>query len=215
MKMKPKIALFIHQPKCSVQSANGIISALDDYYSFKIITKHEIEDDFFDDVSAVCIPGGIGDSDSYDYLMKFHSKRIQRFVNNGGKYLGVCMGAYWADEDYLNILDNVRVVQYIKQPNACTRRPHAKSMPVNWRGEEKRMYFYDGCSFVGHNMDVVATYSNGDPMAIIQGQVGLIGCHPEAEKNWYDSYSWMRKHWNQGQHKELLLDFVNALVVER
>ena len=212
--MKPKIALFIHQPKCSVQSANGIMSALDNYYSFKLITKHEIEDDFFDDVSAVCIPGGLGDSDSFDYLMKFHGERIVNYVNQGGKYLGICMGAYWADQDYLNILDNVRVVQYIRQPNTDTKRPHAKNMPIRWQGTPMSMYFYDGCTFTGNNFNTIAEYSTGYPMAIIQNNIGLIGCHPESEKSWYDSYSWMRKHWHQGQHKELLLDFVNALVME-
>ena len=213
--MKPKIALFIHQPKCSVQSANGIISALDDYYSFKIITKHEIEDDFFDDVSMVCIPGGFGDSDSFDYLMTAHGKTIKKFIDRGGKYLGICMGAYWADQDYLNILDNVRVVQYIKQLNTDTKRPHAKNMPIRWHNKSMHMYFYDGCTFTGNNFKTIAEYSTGYPMAIVQNNIGLIGCHPESEKHWYDSYSWMQKHWHQGQHKELLLDFTNALVVER
>ncbi len=197
-----------------MQSANGIMSALDNYYSFKLITKHEIEDDFFDDVSAVCIPGGLGDSDSFDYLMKFHGERIVNYVKQGGKYLGICMGSYWADQDYLNILDNVRVVQYIRQPNTDTKRPHAKNMPIRWRDRPMSMYFYDGCTFTGNNFNTIAEYSTGYPMAIIQNNIGLIGCHPESEKSWYDSYSWMRKHWHQGQHKELLLDFVNALVME-
>lgn len=191
------------------------MSALDNYYSFKIVTKHEIEDDFFDDVNIVCIPGGFGDSDSYDYLMNHQSERIKKFIQQGGKYLGVCMGAYWADKDYLNILDNVRVVQYIKQPNTDTKRPHAKNMPIRWQGKSMNMYFYDGCTFTGNNFKTVAEYSTGYSMAIVQNNIGLIGCHPESEKSWYDSYSWMRKHWHHNQHKELLLDFVNALVVER
>ena len=29
----------------------------------------------------------------------------------------------------------------------------------------------------------IARYKNGDPMAIMQGNVGLIGCHPESEKH--------------------------------
>ena len=98
------IAIFVHQPKCSVQSANGIIRALSPDYRFKIFTRQELEDDFFDDVDMVCIPGGIGDADSYSYLMQNHEKRIKKFVADGGKYLGICMGAYWADKNYLNIL---------------------------------------------------------------------------------------------------------------
>jgi hypothetical protein len=37
--MKPTIALFIHDPKCSVQSGNGIIKALGSHYNFKLFSK--------------------------------------------------------------------------------------------------------------------------------------------------------------------------------
>lgn len=60
----------------------------------------------------------------------------------------------------------------------------------------------------------IFSFANGDPMAIIQGRIGLIGCHPESEQFWYDSYSWMRPHWHQGQHHRLLLEFVNNLMEE-
>ena len=207
------IALFIHQPRCAVQSGNGIIKALSPKYRFKIFTRHELEDDFFDDVDAVCFPGGFGDSDSFDYLMRENGKRIKKFLNDGGKYLGICMGAYWANKYYFDILDDVRAVQYITQPNTDTRRPHAKHLPVTWMGQNTNMYFYDGCAFTGDDtkFETLATYANGDPMAIIQGNLGLIGCHPEADKHWYDSYSWMKKHWHGGQHK-LLLNFVDKLM---
>lgn len=207
------VALFIHQPRCSVQCANGIIRALSPYYKFKIFTKHEIEDDFFDDVDLIVFPGGDGDSDSYDYLLKHHEQRIRNYVAAGGRYLGICMGAYWADTNYFGLLDSVRVEQYIIQPNACTRRPHAKAMPVTWLGESIKMYFYDGCAFIGNRekFETVATYPNGDPMAIIQGRIGLIGCHPESEHSWYQLQTWMRREWHGGQH-DYLLRFVDELM---
>jgi glutamine amidotransferase-like uncharacterized protein len=211
--MLPTIAIFLHQPKCSVQSGNGIMKALSPYYRFKIFTKHELEDDFFDDVDIIAVPGGIGDSDTYKYLMKINAQRIRNFVASGGKYLGICMGAYWADTDYLGLLNGVRAVQYIKQPNSDTKRPHAKNIAVNWMGHDMNMYFYDGCALIGDEtaFDTVARYRNGDPMAIIQDNVGLIGCHPEAEQHWYDGYSWMRNHYHNGTHYPLLLNFVNEL----
>jgi len=126
--MKPTIASFLHQPKCSVQSGNGIIKALGDHYNFKIFTKHELEDDFFDNVDIVAFPGGLGDSDSFDSLLKNNRNRIYDFIRNGGRYLGICMGAYWASRDYFNILHNVDVEQYITRPNTDTRRPHAKNL---------------------------------------------------------------------------------------
>jgi len=206
------IALFLHQPKCSIQSGNGIMRALGRNYNFKIFTKHELEDDFFDDVDVVAIPGGFGDSDSYEYLMRINGQRIRNFVADGGYYLGICMGAYWADTHYLGLLNNVRATQYIRSPGTDTRRPHAKEMPVVWNNQKTSMYFYDGCTFSGPGpYSITAKYPNGDPMAIIQDRIGLIGCHPEADRHWYESYSWMRRHWSGGQH-HLLLEFTDLLL---
>jgi hypothetical protein len=77
------------------------------------------------------------------------------------------------------------------------------------------MFFYDGCAFYGSGLDhseIYALYPNGDPMAIIQGRLGLIGCHPESEQHWYESYSWLKGKYHNGQHHQLLLDFVNTLM---
>ncbi len=207
------IALFVHQPKCSVQSINGIMRALGQYYNFKIFTKHTLEDDFFDNVDLVAIPGGVGESDSYDFLMRVHDQAVRNFVAAGGRYLGICMGAYWADTDYFGLLNGVRVQQYIRHPSACTRRPHAKEMPIVWQGVKTSMFFYDGCTFYGSGYDTVATYPNGAPMAIVQDRVGLIGCHPEAEQHWYDDYTWMQPRW-QGPKHSYLLDFVDNLMTK-
>ena len=210
--MKPTIALFIHDPKCSVQSGNGIIKALNSKYEFKIFSKNELEDDFFDDVQLIAVPGGFGDSDSYDRLLSHNSKRVVDFVKNGGHYLGICMGAYWAGKHYFNILDDVKVEQYIKRPNTDTKRPHAKNMPIIWNGVDDNMFFYDGCAFGPGQYDIVAKYMNDDPMAIIKGRIGLIGCHPESQLHWYESYSWMKGKYHNGRHHTQLLEFVNKLM---
>ena len=213
--MKSKIALFVCDPKCSVQSTNGVMNALSSQYNFKLFSKNEVENGFFDDVDMVLFPGGIGDSDSYDTVLKNNKDVVVDFVTRGGKYLGICMGAYWAGKDYFNILDKVDAVQYIRRPNTCTRRPHAKNMPVMWRGQPCDMFFYDGCAIVGDEnspYETIATYSNGDNMAIIQNRIGLIGCHPESEQFWYDGYSWLKGKYHNGTQHELLLNFVNELM---
>ena len=209
------IALFVCDPKCSVQSTNGVMKALSGNYNFKLFSKNEVEEGFFDGVDMVVFPGGIGDSDSYDTILKNNKDVVVDFVTRGGKYLGICMGAYWAGKDYFNILDKVDTVQYIKRPNTCTKRPHAKNMPVMWRGQSYNMFFYDGCAIVGGDMspyETIATYSNGDNMAIIQNRIGLIGCHPESEQFWYDGYSWLKGKYHNGIQHGLLLNFVNELM---
>ena len=161
----------------------------------------------------IAVPGGIGDADSFDRLFYNNKDRVKEFIQQGGSYLGICMGAYWAGKYYLDILEGIDAVQYIRRPNTDTRRPHAKAVPIIRNGHPDRMFFYDGCAIVGNGkFQTVATYANGDPMAIIQNRIGLIGCHPESEQFWYDSYSWMRKHWHHGHHHTLLLDFVNRLL---
>jgi len=213
MTNKTKIALFVCDPKCSVQSSNGVMNALSSHYDFKLFSKNEVEDGFFDDVDMVIFPGGFGDSDSYDTLLKNNKDVVVDFVTRGGKYLGICMGAYWAGKDYFDILDDVDSLQYIKRPNTDTRRPHAKNIKINWQGTDTTMFFYDGCAMVGDgHYETIATYANGDAMAIIQKNIGLIGCHPESQQFWYDSYSWLKGKYHNGTQHEMLLDFVNELM---
>jgi len=161
----------------------------------------------------IVVPGGFGDADSYESLFKNNAQRVKQFIANGGRYLGICMGAYWAGQHYLNILDSVDAVQYIRRPGTDTCRPHAKAVDVTWLGKSDQMFFYDGCALVGNatKFETVATYANGDAMAIIQNKIGLIGCHPEADKFWYDNYSWMRRHWS-GVHHHKLLEFAVRLM---
>jgi glutamine amidotransferase-like uncharacterized protein len=204
----------MHQPMCSIQGGNAIMAALESKYRFKIFTKHSLEEDFFDDVELVIFPGGFGNSDSFDYLLRLNGDRIKQFVTDGGKYLGICMGAYWAGSHYFNILNDVDAVQYIIRPNTDTKRPHAKAMPITWKGEEHKMFFFDGCALAGDEtkFETIARYANGDPMAIIQNNIGIIGCHPESTPIWYTYHSWMKDHYHGGVQHKLLLDFVNELM---
>lgn len=207
-----RIALFMHEPTCDAQCSNGVIASLEGKYRFKLFGKNEMEDDFFDDVDAVLFPGGIGDSDKFEKVAQIHKPRIQEYIQRGGRYIGICMGAYWADQYYFDILKETRVEQYIAQPGTDTRRPHPKAMPVNWQGNLTRMYFYDGCTFIGGEQDVYATYATGYPMAIIQNRIGLIGCHPESQHYWYDRPKYLKPHWHGGLDNRLLLEFVDTLM---
>ena len=76
------------------------------------------------------------------------------------------------------------------------------------------MYFYDGCSIDGENMDVVATYANGYAMAVIQGNVGLIGCHPEAKDWWYELDGMSKSYYNV-KHKKLFINFLQNKAGQR
>jgi len=78
--MKPTIALFLYDTKCSVQSGNGVIHALQDYYNFKIFSINPLEDNFFDDVDIIAVPGGFGDANTFDRAFKHNKLRVKQFV---------------------------------------------------------------------------------------------------------------------------------------
>ena len=215
--MKPRIALFMNHPECSRQCVNGMIEALKDDYKILIVSNKFFTRDNLRDVDIVAFPGGIGDADSfYTFFKRKHGNAIEDFVKSGGYYLGICMGAYWAGSNYFDLLKGVEPVQYITRDTADIRRPYGTVANVDWNGQQEKMFFYDGCALVGDNSDepctIYSRYSNGDAMAIIQGRVGLIGCHPESEEFWFNQYKYIKQYWHKREHHKLLLDFVNTLL---
>ena len=211
--MKPTIAVFNNDPECSSECINGMRTALGAEYKFIVFKRKQPFSSFLDDASIVAFPGGIGDADSYDrFFTEENVWSLKKFLDRGGKYLGICMGAYWAGKHYFNLIGDVDAVQYIKRPDAEIKRSYSTIADVTWNGQSEKMFFYDGCSLLNANKkDVIATYANGDPMAIIKGKVGIIGCHPESEQFWYDK-PYLNKYWHEGRHHNLLLDFVNDLM---
>jgi glutamine amidotransferase-like uncharacterized protein len=210
------LALFMRHPQCSEDCVYAMVHALSSEYQIRIFEEKELDDDtFFDHIDVIAFPGGIGDSDSYpDFFTRTRANRIARFLDGGGRYLGICMGAYWAGSRYFDILTDVNPVQYIKQPNSDVKRSYGTVASVTWKNQQEKMYFYDGCALIGDEskFKVIARYANNDPMAIIQGRIGLIGCHPEAPLYWYeDPWQYINKYWNGGHHHTLLLNFVNEL----
>lgn len=188
--------------------------ALEPHYKIKWFTVRDDIKEVVKNVDCIAFPGGIGDSDSFfDYFSRTRSNVISSFIDDGGKYLGICMGAYWAGSRYFDILDNVNCVQYIKRPTAEIRRSYGTVADIEWLGQREKMFFYDGCTFVGSGRyDTIAKYANDEPMAIIQGNVGIIGCHPESEEFWYEEpYKYLSGYYHDGRHHNLLLEFVDKL----
>jgi len=211
--MKPKVILYLDHPGCSIESCLGIIHALSPKYDVDICHQHHINESKFKKYDIIAFPGGYGDSDTFDDSLLIKKDIIKNQISHGKRYLGICMGAYWAGSYYFDILNNVSCEQYIKKIDGDVHRPFSTITPVIWEGEKHDMFFYDGCSLIGDNstFETIATYINGNPMAIIQNNVGLIGCHPESEEYWYDK-PYLKHHWHNFLHHQLLLDFVDKLM---
>ena len=185
--MKPTIAIFIHDPYCETECALGMIDGLVRDFDIRTFGIDNFNIEFLKTVDAVCFPGGMGDADDFwDIFTEDHIDALHTFIGvYNGKYFGICMGAYWAGSNYFDIAVDLTIDQYIERPTSDITYDGPTVADVTWLGEQDTMYFYDGCAILGDNIDVYATYANGDPMAVIQGNVGMIGCHPEAQPSWY------------------------------
>jgi glutamine amidotransferase-like uncharacterized protein len=183
--------------------------ALHPHYDIDIVDAKKLKN--INRYDIVAFPGGIGDADRFDQLLHSQIDTVKNYVAGGGRYLGICMGAYWAAHHYFDILKSTTATQYIYRPGSEIRRSYGTTAQVDWLGTQENMYFYDGCAFTGTGFDTVATYANGDAMAIVQGRIGLIGCHPESMPSWYDRL-YLKPHWHEFRHHRLLLDFVNNLM---
>jgi len=211
--MKPRIALFLNDPECSVICCAGMYEALSGRYDIRIFTRHDFSAKTLKKADIIAFPGGIGNSGSFEELLENRVDLVKEYLAKGGRYLGICMGAYWAGHYYFDILDGVKPVQYIKRRDTEIKRSYATVAEVTWKDHPETMYFYDGCALISkpHKQKVIATYANGDPMAIMQNRIGLIGCHPESSLSWYQQ-PYLKQHWHEFRHHKLLLNFVNELM---
>ena len=211
-----QIGIFLNHPECSQDCVDGITQSLCHQYNISVFGQNDVNAKTFSRLDLIAFPGGIGDANSYD---KFFRRKAQNavadYVAGGGRYLGICMGAYWAGSYFFDILDGVDCVQYIKRPQAEIRRSYGTVANINWRDQQESVYFYDGCALIGDESKykTIARYANGDPMAIIQNRIGLIGCHPESMKYWYETpWQYINNYWHEGRHHKLLLEFVDELM---
>ena len=209
------IALFQHHPQASIDCCSGVINALPNC-NVRLFSEDDIDESLFKNIDMIVFPGGIGDSDTFpNFFTRRQSNMIADFVSKGGKYLGICMGAYWASNRYFDLIDDVEAVQYIKRPNADIKRSYGTTASVQWRDQKEDMYFYDGCALIGDEtkFETIARYANGDPMAITQGNITLIGCHPEALEYWFNEpWAYLKPKWNEGKHHRLLNELVTQIL---
>lgn len=144
--------------------------------------------------AAVYIQAG-GD-DSLDIKAALSAEEIsalKNYVKTGGRYWGLCAGAYFAGE----ILDDEGKVEGLKiipgDAEPYTRSHQARVELVTWQGQKRQMYLQDAPHFrlqAGAKIIPIAYYNNGSIAAFItdydKGKVAVCGPHPEADYTWFD-----------------------------
>ena len=210
--LNQKIAIYVQKPIADQECAKALFDVCANKYQTFFLDHKTLNKKNLSDVNCIAFPGGLGDADNFDFLLKDKKNLIKKYVQNGGKYLGICMGAYLAGRHYFDLLDGIDTFQYSKREHSEINK-EKDIIKILWKRRYYDMYFYDGCSIAGdkRKLKIYSYYQNGDPMAGIQKNIGLIGCHPESPLKWYEDINSKQK-WNNGKNHKLLLDFINDLI---
>ncbi|MFF1818394.1 BPL-N domain-containing protein [Kribbella sp. NPDC058245] len=116
---------------------------------------------------------------------------VRDWVRGGGRFLGICMGAYLAGSEGFDLVP-ATTDGYIDTPGATVQGEADTVIALTWRDKPRHVFFQDGTAFIDLKPDttVIARYDNGTVAALTapygEGRVGVVGPHPEADQSWYD-----------------------------
>lgn len=139
-------------------------------------------------------PGGGQDiRGALDSLGDDRVDAIRRFVERGGRYVGLCMGAYLADASGIGLVAQ-DLNSEVGRPGFPIKTIEDAAISVRWADRKDKVFYQDGPYLQPQPLDkrfrAIATYENGDLAAARysfgKGIVVLSGPHPEAEKSWFE-----------------------------
>lgn len=197
-----KIVIYADQGT-SPYSVSSIIWALESLdlsrkFIIEKVTKDYFKLDTWEKQTALIIFPGGKDLPYHEALQGEALKQIRRFIENGGKYLGICAGAYFGCEQIefekggpLEVLGKrdlcffpgkaigpaygLNKFSYTQETGACLAQLNFTSKSPSY---DAKIYFNGGCSFElpQENLSIkpIACYTNlpDQPLAIIQCQIG-------------------------------------------
>ncbi len=175
--------------------------------SIKTINSHTLLSTNWESETALLIFPGGRDIPYHETLKGKGNAKIQRFVEMGGKFLGICAGAYYGSSAFefekgspLEVLAERELAFYpgiAKGPAYGTHQfcyeseRGAKIVPIDWLGVVQYACYYNGgCYFPEAdsltNVCILGRYADlpHTPAAIVECSVGngialLSGVHPE------------------------------------
>jgi len=151
----------------------------------------QIRPEIFKDAAVWIQPGG--DAIQLSGAISATKKAlISDFISRGGKYLGFCAGAFFADQkvDDANTVPGLGILPGVTQDYTKEKAPMI--LPMIWKGQLRYVYFEEGAAIYpnnqGSHVNVVAVYENFIPAVVTfkhgLGKAALSGVHPEAPSDW-------------------------------
>ena len=171
-----------------------------------LVDAEDINQRGLNGLDLVCVPGG----DMYEYSQSLGQAgidRIREFVSNGGGYIGVCGGAYFAGER-VYWRGNPLPMASLSLFEGESRGPYDEIVPypgygmaqillgyghpiLEGEGRSTQILYYWGPALLPDDegtVDVLGRYATIQEPAMIaleygQGRVFLVGTHPEIEED--------------------------------
>lgn len=144
-----------------------------------------------DSAALVIFPGTNDDAGTLgEFINEFSQETlvsIDRFVRRGGRFLGVCGGAYIASTAYETAFESGKGLGLAPVfSHGYLDNEHATIIDVQWKHKNRTIYYQLGQALTiedGVNYKIISTYRDGTIAgAIIRIEKGgyyLIGPHPE------------------------------------
>lgn len=193
-------------------TSSDSVAALEHYFSNRFstrcVTANDLQDSHWIQSTRLLVMPGGRSLPFYTSLGEKGNQHIVDFVSQGGCYLGLCAGAYYAAEKTLFALDSPLELQLHGPLNffkgsaigpvfaadhfAYQSESGARVVSVRYQESTYPVYFNGGCYFEFsvscENAEVLATYTDNQLPAMIQcpvgmGKVILSGVHPELSLN--------------------------------
>ena len=120
-------------------------------------------------------------------------RAIQDYLRGGGRYWGICGGAFMASHGWEIETGFVKAFGLVPAKTEYFINDQAPMLiPVLWRGQKRIMYYQAGPRFdlldSKESVEKIATYKGGEIAALRctygRGKVSVSGPHPEATKAW-------------------------------
>ena len=181
------------QPSVWEKGLNRIKKLLTDI-QHKIITRTDINNENFPlkEFSCIVFPGGYAYPGYTKHISQIGKQRLRKFVENGGKYVGICAGAYFAGQSVVyQDKDITKSGNYdLNLFSGTVQGPAYKSSPdLQWKStkilfenDAIRMK-YAAAPYFNEHGTIIARYLDSTPAIVSErcgkGEVLLFGPHPE------------------------------------
>ncbi|MFI2205534.1 BPL-N domain-containing protein [Streptomyces sp. NPDC020192] len=215
--VKPRAVVFRGKSRIDASCAEAAYQLIKDHGGFTVeYARPGFDSDTLKGAALYVQPGGGDVAAEVLHDMGASAVRaIRDYVAAGGRYLGLCLGAYLAgpsvDDDPTK--PGIGLVRSV--PQQFLDSDASEVIPVIWlKGQRARIYYQAGPYFSRQDGSVLATYAkNGAPAAVItrfgSGTVCLVGPHPEADESWYEDED---LDCPQGAYPELGLQLIDKVM---